>query len=162
MNTQFLSDDSSHFDTVESKIQAIVKSLGEDVDYQFCNWAQANVALDKIDKPTIVYVLPPSGTLSFSWKDVKDSPNSQIAFVCNTKFDFDGQENDGIIEAMKRLCIRFIRKFNESDLFEPIDGLIHYRVLYDYLDANVTGIVIEPTLNEIDGISLCSNDIIRK
>lgn len=155
-------DKESIFGTVEDKIRAIVNSMNEDVEYQFVNWAQANVALDKVDKPTIVYVLPPSGTLSFSWKDVKDSPNSQIAFICNTKFDFNGRENDGIIEAMKRLCIRFIRKFNESDLFEPIDGLIQYRVLYDYLDVNVTGIVIEPTLNEIDGISLCSDDFSRK
>lgn len=148
--------------TVEGKIQAIVKSMNEDVEYQFMNWAQANVQLDKVSKPTIVYVLPPSGTLSFSWKDVKDSPNSQIAFVCNTKFDFNGQENDGIIEAMKRLCIRFIRKLNESNLFEPIDGSILYRVLYDYLDANVTGVVIEPTLIEVDGVSLCSEPFERK
>lgn len=148
--------------TVEGKVQAIVNSMEEDVEYQFMNWAQANVRLDKVSKPTIVYVLPPSGTLSFSWKDVKDSPNSQIAFICNTKFDFNGQENDGIIEAMKRLCIRFIRKLNESGLFEPIDGAISYRVLYDYLDSNVTGVVIEPTLEEISGVSLCSEPYLRK
>lgn len=142
--------------TVEGKIQAIVKSMGEDIEYQFMNWAQANVKLDKVRRPTIVYVLPPSGSLTFSWKDVKDSPNSQIAFLCHTKFDFNGQENDGIIEAMKRLCIRFVRKFNESGMFEQIEGSISYRVLYDYLDVNVTGIVIEPTLNEVDGISVCN------
>lgn len=155
-------DNDARLGTVEGKVQAIVKSMGEDVEYQFMNWAQANVRLDKVSRPTIVYVLPPSGNLTFSWKDVKDSPNSQIAFVCNTKFDFDGQENDGIIEAMKRLCIRFIRKLNDSGLFSPIDGAIQYRVLYDYLDANVTGIVIEPTLVEINGISLCSLQFERK
>ncbi len=148
--------------TVEGKIQAIVKSMGEDIEYQFMNWAQANVKLDKVRRPTIVYVLPPSGSLTFSWKDVKDSPNSQIAFLCHTKFDFNGQENDGIIEAMKRLCIRFVRKFNESGMFEQIEGSISYRVLYDYLDVNVTGIVIEPTLNEVDGISVCNPPFERK
>ena len=148
--------------TVEGKVRAIVESMGEDVEYQFMNWAQANVRLDKVSRPTIVYVLPPSGNLTFSWKDVKDSPNSQIAFLCHTKFDFDGQENDGIIEAMKRLCIRFVHKLNESGLFEEIDAPILYRVLYDYLDANVTGIVIEPTLKEVEGISLCCAPFERK
>lgn len=155
-------DSDTFLGTVEGKVRAIVESMDEDVEYQFMNWAQANVRLDKVSRPTIVYVLPPSGTLTFTWKDVKDSPNSQIAFLCHTKFDFNGQENDGIIEEMKRLCIRFIRKFNESGLFEEFDGPIMYRVLYDYLDANVTGIVIEPTLVEVDGISLCSVPFGRK
>lgn len=155
-------DDGAALGTVEGKVRTIVESMGEDVEYQFMNWAQANVRLDKVSRPTIVYVLPPSGTLTFSWKDVKDSPNSQIAFLCHTKFDFNGQENDGIIEEMKRLCIRFVRKLNESGLFDEIDYPIMYRVLYDYLDANVTGIVIEPTLKEVDGISLCSTPFKRK
>lgn len=148
--------------TVESKIRFIVESMSEEVEYMFVNWAQANVSLDNVRKPTIVYVLPPSGSIDITWKDVKDSPNSQIAFVCNTKFDFNGVENDGIIEAMKRLCIRFILSLNSSGLFSPISGNLTYRVLYDYLDVNVTGIVIEPTLVEVKGISICDEEIIRK
>lgn len=148
--------------TVESKIKFIVNSMNEDVEYMFANWAQANVSLDKVRKPTIVYVLPPSGSIDITWKDVKDSPNSQIAFVCNTKFDFEGEENDGIIEAMKRLCIRFVLALNESGLFSPITGNLQYQVLYDHLDVNVTGIVIEPTLIEEEGISICNGTIIRK
>lgn len=141
--------------TVEGKIRSIVASMGEDVEYQFCNWAQANVALDHVDKPTIVYVLPPSGTLTFKHSQVKDKPNSQIAFVCTTDFDFDGTENDGIIEAMKRLAIRFIKAFNESGLFEMIEGDVLYQVLYDHLDQNVTGVVLTLTLEEIQGVSIC-------
>ena len=148
--------------TVEGKVRTIVESIGGDVEYRFANWAQANVSLDKVKIPTIIYVLPPSGTLDFSWRDVKDRPNTQIAFVCNTKFDFNGQENDGIIEAMKRLCILFIRKLNDSGMFETIEGSVPYRVLYDYLDSNVTGIVIEPTLKEVVGITVCCDPYVRK
>lgn len=148
--------------TVEGKVRTIVEAMGENVEYRFADWAQANVSLDKIKIPTIIYVLPPSGTLDFTWRDVKDRPNTQIAFVCNTKFDFDGQENDGIIEAMKRLCIRFVKALNESGMFEVIEGEVPYRVLYDHLDANVTGIVIEPTLKEIIGISVCCDPFGRK
>lgn len=148
--------------TVEGKIRTIVEAMEEDVEYMFANWAQANVTLDKVKRPTIVYVLPPSGTLDFTWRSVKDRPDSQIAFVCHTKFDFNGQENDGIIEAMKRLCIRFVKHLNESGMFENIEGSLPYRVLYDHLDVNVTGIIIEPTLKEIDGIGLCCFPFSRK
>lgn len=145
--------------TVEGKIRAIVASLEQDVVYKFCNWAQANVELDGVTSPTIVYVLPPSGILNFRRNQVKDKPNTQIAFVCSTEFDFQGTENDGIIEAMKRLAIRFIKKFNESGLFEPIEGDVPYQVLYDHLDQNVTGIILNLILNEEQGVSICSDEV---
>ncbi len=149
-------DKEGRLGTVEAKVRSIVESLGGNVGYQFCDWAQANVTLDKVKIPTIIYVLPPSGTLNFSWRQVLDRPNAQIAFVAPTDFDFDGAENDGIIEAMKRLCIRFIKAVNESAYFEEIDGYVPYQVLYDYLDQNVTGIVINPALKELEGVNLCN------
>lgn len=148
-------DKEGRLGTVEAKIRKIVESLGEDVCYQFCNWAQANVELDKVDKPTIVYILPASGVLHFTWREVLDRPTAQIAFVAPTDFDFDGSENDGIIEAMKRLCIRFVRALNRSGYFDELDGDLNYQALYDHLDQNVTGVVISPTLSEVAGVNLC-------
>lgn len=147
--------------TVEKKIHRIVDSMGADVAYQFMNWAQANVELDKVDKPSVIYILPPSGDLNFHWAQVKDRPDAQIAFVAPTDFDFEGAANDDIIEQMKRLCIRFVKELNESGLFEKIEGVLKYRVLYDYLDRNVTGIVIEPKLKEEEGILICGDSELR-
>lgn len=147
--------------TVEKKIKRIVESMGADVAYQFMNWAQANVELDRVDKPSVIYILPPAGSFDFNWAQVKDRPDAQIAFVAPTDFDFDGEENDDIIEQMKRLCIRFVKTLNESGLFEQIEGKLPYRVLYDYLDRNVTGIVVEPKLKEEQGILICGNDEVR-
>lgn len=144
--------------TVEGKIRSIAETLGPEIEYRFMNWAQANVELDKIEKPTVIYVLPPSGTLTFKWNEVKDAPNTQIAFVCVTDFDFEGSKNDGIIEAMKRLAVRFVKALNESGLFEPIEGDVLYQVLYDHLDQNVTGIVLTLTLEETKGISICTDE----
>lgn len=145
-----------HYGTVEKKVRKIVESLG--VSYMFKNWAQANDEIDNIDAPTVIYVLPPSGELFFHYSSVKDYPQSQIAFVSPTDFDFDGEENDNIIEQMKRLCIRFVKKLNESGLFEPIDGRLSYRVLYDHFDQNVTGIVITPPLIEEEGVIICEDE----
>lgn len=147
--------------TVEKKIHRIVDSMGADLAYQFMNWAQANVELDRVDKPSVIYILPPAGNLDFGWAQVKDRPDAQIAFVAPTDFDFDGEENDDIIEQMKRLCIKFIKTLNDSGLFEKIEGKQPYRVLYDYLDRNVTGIVIEPKLKEEEGILICGDSELR-
>ena len=59
---------------------------------------------------------------------------------------------------MKRLCIRFVKSLNESGLFEIIDGRLTYRVLYDYFDQNVTGIVITPPLIEEEGVFICDDE----
>ena len=147
--------------TVEKKIRNIVEGMDADVAYFFMNWAQANVAIDDVDKPTIVYVLPPSGEFNVGWAQVKDRPEAQIAFIAPTDFDFEGEENDDVIEQMKRLCVRFIKAFNESGLFEAIEGELPYRVLYDYLDHNVTGIVITPKIKEEEGIIICGDNEIR-
>ena len=74
------------------------------------------------------------------------------------EFDFEGEENDNIIEQMKRLCIRFVKSLNESGLFEQIEGRLSYRVLYDYFDENVTGIVITPPLIEEEGVIICTDE----
>lgn len=147
-----------HYGTVERKIRTIVESM-DGVEYLFMNWAQANEKIDHINGPTVIYILPPSGTLDFDYARVKDYPESQIAFVASTEFDFEGEENDNIIEQMKRLCMRFIKSLNESGLFEPIEGRLSYRVLYDCFDKNVTGIVITPQLIEEEGVSICEGEI---
>lgn len=145
------------YGTVEKKIRDIVQKM-EGVNYLFMNWSQANEKIDHIDGPTIIYVLPPSGELDFHNSSVKDYPQSQIAFVASTEFDFEGEENDNIIEQMKRLCIRFIKAVNDSELFEQIEGRLPYRVLYDYFDQNVTGIVITPPLEEEEGVFICETE----
>lgn len=150
-------DKQSSLGTVEGKIRAVVRSMGADVEYMFCNWAQANVGIDGITKPTVVYVLPANGTFNVRWHQVKDKPETFIAFLTNTELDFDGEENDNVIEAMKRLAIRFVGVLNQSGYFQQIEGELPYEVLYDHLDQNVTGIVITPILEEVDGVVICDD-----
>ena len=146
------------YGTVEAKVRKVAESMGEDVEYLFMNWSQANVAMDAITKPSVVYVLPPSGKLDFSYARVKDYPETQIGFLAPTDFDFDGTENDNIIEQMKRLAIKFIKALNTSKCFELIEGKQPYQVVYDFLDQNVTGIVLNLPLEEVDGIIICDEE----
>lgn len=146
------------YGTIESKVRAVAEFLGDGIQYLFMNWAQANVAMDEVVKPSIVYVLPPSGSLDFSYARVKDYPETQIGFLSPTDFDFDGAENDNVIEQMKRLAIRFVKALNDSDYFESIEGKLSYQVVYDFLDQNVTGIVLSIPLEEVDGIMICEDE----
>lgn len=149
------------YGTVEAKVRRIVESMDEDVAYLFMNWSQANVAMDAVTKPSVVYVLPPSGKLDFGYARVKDYPETQIAFLSPTDFDFDGTENDNIIEQMKRLAIKFVKTLNASEYFELIEGKLSYQVVYDYLDQNVTGIVLNLPLEEMEGVIICEDDNFR-
>lgn len=145
----------ARYGTVEQKIRLVVASLGSDVHYMFKNWAQANEEIDRVVGPTVIYVLPPSGDFYLHYSTVKDYPECQIAFVTATNFDFEGSENDNLIEQMKRLCVRFLLALNHSGLFELIEGTVPYKVLYDTFDENVTGIVVTLTLREEQGIVAC-------
>jgi len=143
--------------TVEQKIRSVVASMGEHVGYVFGNWAQVNVSLDGIECPTVVYVAPPSGTLEVDWREVRDRPSTQIGFVCNTEFDYENAANDNVIERMKMLFAGFVKAYNASGLFEVVQGELSYRVLYDHLDQNVTGILVEMPIEEIEGIDICAD-----
>lgn len=150
------------YGTVEKKIHTIVDCMNEDVAYLFMNWAQANVAISSITKPTIVYVLPPSGKLIFNYARVYDHPETMIGFLAPTDFDFVGEENDNIIEQMKRLAIKFVKALNASEYFEEIEGSVSYQVAYDYLDQNMTGIIITLKLEEKEGVSICNDSSDRE
>lgn len=149
------------YGTVESKIRKIA-ALIQDADYMFADFAQANVELDKIAKPTILYVLPASGKINLRRDVIRDKPETQIWFLCPSDFDFDGIENDCRIEAMKRLAYEFIYKLNESGYFRELEGDIPYQVAYDAFDINLTGICIMPVLVEVDGLPICDGTFNRK
>lgn len=150
-------DNGSVLGTVEAKIHAVASQF-EGVEYMFADFSQANMSFDGITKPTILYVLPARGTIRMRHSKVRDVPSVQLWFVCPSDFDFDGEENECRVEAMKRLGVRFIAALNESDLFEVIDDTdIEYNVAYDKFDENLTGIALYPQLVEREGVVLCGN-----
>lgn len=140
--------------SVERKISSVVETMGN-LTYVFDNWHTANFRLDKESLPAVINVLPVSGVMNVTDRKLRDFPNCMLAFVDKADFDFDGKDNDEILERCKNLAIEFILTANASGLFEPISGDVRYSVLYDKLDVNVTGVVIELQLREKQGITLC-------
>ena len=138
--------------SVESKIKSVADTFqSEGVSYYFGDWARTNMALDNKILPAIVYVMPASGEIDLSAGNVRDKENALIAFLDKTTFDFEATENNVIVESMKSLAMRFFIACNSSGLFEPIGGKLPYRVVYDMLDVNVTGITFELPIKEVTG-----------
>lgn len=146
--------------TIQEKVAAVA-ALFTGIEYRFMNWAQLNVEVDHVERPTICYILPPSGELTPTRSGAlwKDAPETQFAFLTPTDFDFDGALNDEKIEIMKNLAKQFIKALNESGEFELIDGeALPYQVAYDVLDDNLTGIILTVRLTERIGSPLCEVD----
>lgn len=141
-------------ESVERKIASVAAKL-EGVTYLYDNWATANVRLDRLEFPAIINLLPVSGRFDISRTQLRDCPECMIAFADKTRFDFDGVENDEVIERCKALAVRFILELNKSGLFEWTSTDIRYSVFYDKLDVNITGIVVELNLKEVKGVPMC-------
>lgn len=140
--------------SVERKMASVAEKL-KGITYLFDNWATANVRLDKMPLPAIINLLPVSGKFIISRTQLRDCPNCMIAFADKTEFDFDGKENDTKRERCKEHAVNFIRELNKSGLFEWVSDEVPYSIFYDKLDVNVTGIVIELKLKEVQGVSMC-------
>lgn len=147
--------------SVERKINKVIQTMDSGLTYIFDNWATANVRLDKLPLPAVINVLPVSGAFNVTARKMRDFPNCMLAFLDKTDLDFDGKENDVVLERCKNLAMEFILTANASGLFEPIEGDVSYSVVYDKMDVNVTGVVIELQLKEKKGINLCHNKPIK-
>lgn len=131
--------------SVQQRIKLIAEKFTK-CDYVYMNWSQLNKEQDHLKRATICYVLPPSGKLrpSRGASSFTDKPETMIAFLIPTSFDFDGDEVDCHVELMKTLACEFIRALNESGLFEMIDDVdISYKVPYGKLDDCVTGVILD-------------------
>jgi hypothetical protein len=135
---------------VQQKIKQIVDSI-DGLSYEFNDWTRANVKLDTKALPTCLYLLPVSGQIVNKNGNFRDFPNAFIAFMDKTDLDFEGEENEPVVEQMKNYARQFILKVNASGLFAPLPENIPYQAVYDKLDVNLTGVVLQVQLKELQG-----------
>jgi len=135
---------------VDEKIKKIVESI-EGLSYEFNDWTRANVELDNAPLPTCLYLLPVSGQLLNKNGNFRDQPNALIAFLDLAELDFDGEDNEPTVERMKEYAKAFIIAVDKSGMFQPLPEIIPYSVVYDKLDVNLTGVVIQVQLKELQG-----------
>lgn len=138
--------------SVESKVKDICEKEFADMSYVFDDWYSADRAIEKVELPAILNILPVDGRFSFRNGRVKDAPNMLIAFLDEVKMDANGEDNEKVYSSMKERAVKFIDKLNESGYFEKIDGDVPYQVVCERLSCVVSGIVLSLTLKEVKGV----------
>ena len=122
--------------------------------YLYDEWGRINLHADKlaIGDVVIVETLPTNGQIDTRFVPVvKTSRTAIFAFLKHCDLDFDGVEVGEIIEEMLDLAKSYIVRLDATRQFEPIEGLMDYNAVIDFLDANMAGVRVTLTLKELEG-----------
>ena len=139
--------------TIEQKVRDIVDAHLSDFTFVFEDWETADIVIDKVQLPAIIFILPISGSLSFGrYGRIKDAENCAIAFVDKVTRRANGDDNEAVYTQMKQAAKTFLQQVNESGYFEPVQGNVTYNVIYEQLSSIVTGVMLSVQLKELVGV----------
>ena len=149
-------------ESVISKIKRVVTEQWQPqgVAFRYLSLNQANKEVDTIDTPLIMVECPDTGTLTPKRGRTIDRPTLRIWFLQPmVDADVERELNDIDVQYCKELAAHFIKQLNESRLFAyiPEDVPIPYVVEYCIFDRSETGIGIDLTLEELEGINICGD-----
>ena len=122
--------------------------------YIYDEWGRVNLHADKLKIGDVVVVetLPTNGQIDTTFAPVvKTSRTSIFAFLKHCDLDFEGVKVGGIIDEMLNVAKKYIVQLDATGMFEPIDGIIEYNSVIDFLDANMAGVRLTLELKEISG-----------
>lgn len=125
--------------------------------YLYDEWGRINLHADKLDIGDVVVVetLPTNGQIDTRFVPVvRTSRTAIFAFLKHCDLDFKGTEVGAIIDEMLDLAKRYIVRLDATRAYEPIEGLMDYNSVIDFLDANMAGVRVTLTLKELEGVCL--------
>lgn len=122
--------------------------------YLYDEWGRINLHADqlKIGDVVVVETLPTNGQIDTRFVPVvRTSRTAIFAFLKHCDLDFDGAEVGTIIDEMLDLAKHYIVMLDATRRYEPIEGLMDYNAVIDFLDANMAGVRVTLTLKELEG-----------
>lgn len=125
--------------------------------YLYDEWGRINLHADKLKIGDVVVVetLPTNGQIDTRFAPVvRTSRTAIFAFLKHCDLDFKGAEVGAIIDEMLDLAKRYIVRLDATRAYEPIEGLMDYNAVIDFLDANMAGVRVTLTLKELEGVCL--------
>lgn len=123
-------------------------------EYIYDEWGRVNLHADRLPMGSVVVVetLPTNGQIDTRFVPVvRTSRTSVFAFLKHCNLDFKGVEVGGIIEEMLDVAKEYIVRLDASGYYEPINGLLDYNCVVDFLDANMAGVRVILELKELSG-----------
>ena len=135
-------------------IERIANEMG--CAFIYDDWGRINLTADKYGnrKQTrlIIETLPTNGQIDTRFAPlVRTSRTCIVAFLRPCALDFEGAEVGNIVDEMLDLAKQFIKRLDATNYYEPIEGLLDYNVVLDFLDANMAGVRVTLTLKELEG-----------
>ena len=122
--------------------------------YIYDEWGRVNLHADKlaIGDVVVVETLPTNGQIDTTFAPiVKTSRTAIFAFLKHCNLDFEGAVVGEIIEEMLNKAKAFIVMLDATGVYEPLDGLVDYNSVIDFLDANMAGVRVTLELKELSG-----------
>ena len=122
--------------------------------YLYDEWGRINLHADKlkIGDVLVVETLPTNGQIDTRFVPVvRTSRTAIFAFLKHCHLDFKGAEVGAIIDEMLDLAKHYIVMLDATRHYEPIEGLMDYNAVIDFLDANMAGVRVTLTLKELEG-----------
>lgn len=122
--------------------------------YLYDEWGRINLHADqlKIGDVLVVETLPTNGQIDTRFAPVvRTSRTAIFAFLKHCDLDFKGAEVGAIIDEMLDLAKHYIVMLDATRVYEPIEGLMDYNAVIDFLDANMAGVRVTLTLKELEG-----------
>lgn len=139
-------------------MSAVIQQIAADMGcaYIYDDWGRINLKADKYGnrKKTrlIIETLPTNGQIDTRFAPlVRTSRTCIVAFLRPCALDFEGAEVGNIVDEMLDLAKQFIKRLDATNYYEPIEGLLDYNVVLDFLDANMAGVRVTLTLKELEG-----------
>lgn len=123
--------------------------------YIYDDWGRINLKADKHGngkQPIIVETLPTNGQIDTTFAPmVRTSRTCIIAFLKPCALDFEGAEVGAIVEEMLSLAKHYVLALDAMGIYEPINNVLDYNVVLDFLDANMAGVRVTLELKELQG-----------
>ena len=134
------------------KIKSAVEAM--EIEFLYDNGGGLDILIDKSDLHDNKCVAYAFLMTNSTFKDLKESANFGIFFAKMTDFDFDSIENDTLQEECKVIAAKFIDNVLQGNEL-TINGELSLQYFYDEFSVNVTGVAVNATFEETQGINIC-------
>lgn len=118
----------------------------------------ANVEFDNITMPCILILIQQSGSYNTANSHYRDSANLRIFLFNKIVQDFNNEDVDAIKEQLKQDLILLHHRIRYNYDFKINTTSLNYEIVYDEMDANLFGVVINDTITERVGTNLACTE----
>lgn len=137
---------------IETRLKEIAEEALPDMAYCFGSLMEIDEKLDLLQPPFMWVVFPELGTLTYRRGKFWESFRALVGFYDLVERDADGEDNITVYRKMVDAAKRFIKAYNESGYFEPLDGDIPTSIHTEVGAGNVTGLFIDINIEQRDGV----------